>query len=162
GSTTDGATQVTTTCTKSDSGDVYVPTAACTPVAQTGSGPEVTCNTTVTSGTPVTSCTSGAVDPAPYFDTTTACTSAVTQPMADYAGICTPGPTGTPGETVTCNQRSLGAPIADSGCVAGTDAGTGLITVCTPTSGSGHQYSVVTTTRVTTIAYSGAVPLSTI
>jgi len=157
GTTTDGATQVTTTCTKSDSGDVYVPTASCTPVTQTGSGPEVTCNTTVTAGTPSASCTAGAVDPGPFFDTTTACNSTVTQPMADYAGVCTAGPTGTPGETVTCNQRSLGAPIADSGCVAGTDGATGVITVCTPTSGSGHLYSIVTTKTVTTTPFSGTV-----
>jgi Tfp pilus tip-associated adhesin PilY1 len=157
GTTTDGATQISTTCTKSDSGDVYVPTASCTPVTQTGTGPDVSCNTTVTTGTPVTSCAVNAIDPAPYFDTTTACNTTVTQPMADYAGICTAGPDGTPGETVACNQRSLGAPIADSGCVAGTDAGTGIVTVCTPTSGSGHLYSIVTTTTVTTTPYSGTV-----
>ena len=122
GTTTDAVTQVKTTCSKTDTGDVYVPTSLCpASVAQTGTGPEITCTTTPSSGTAVASCVNGAVDPGPFFDTTTACNTTVTSPMADYAGVCTAGPTGTPGETVSCNLRAVGGPIADSGRVAGTD-----------------------------------------
>ena len=157
GTTTDGVTQVQTTCSKTDSGEVYVATASCTPVAQTGTGPAVTCTTTPTSGTPAWTCTAGSVDPGPYFDTTTACHPTITVPMADYAGVCTAGPTATPGEIIDCNLRPIDVLVADSGCVAGTDAGTGLVTQCTTASGSGHQYTVVTTKTVTTTPYSGAV-----
>ena len=150
-------TQVQTTCSKTDSGEVYVATASCTPVAQTGTGPAVTCTTTPTLGTPAWTCTAGSVDAGPYFDTTTACHPTITVPMADYAGVCTAGPTVTPGEIIACNLRPVDVLVADSGCVAGTDAGTGLVTQCTTASGSGHKYTVVTTKTVTTTPYSGAV-----
>ncbi|HEY2558537.1 MAG TPA: PilC/PilY family type IV pilus protein [Caldimonas sp.] len=159
GTTLDAVTQVQTTCSKTDTGDVYVPTSACpASIPQSGTGPDLICTTTPILGTAVSSCAMGAVDPGPFFDTTTACNTTVTSPMADYSGVCTPGPTATPGEVVTCNLRSLGAPVADAGCVGGTNGGTGVVTQCTPTSGSGHKYSVVTTKTVTTTPFSGAIP----
>ncbi len=158
GTTVDPVTQVQTTCSKVDSGDVYVATSACpASVPQSGTGPAITCTTTPTLGTPASSCAAGAVDPGPFFDTTTACHPTVVQPMADYAGACTAGPTGTPGEIVACNLRPLDVLVADSGCVAGTDGGTGIVTQCTTASGSGHQYSVSMTKTVTTTPYSGTV-----
>ncbi|HTJ04854.1 MAG TPA: PilC/PilY family type IV pilus protein [Caldimonas sp.] len=159
GTTTDGPTQVKTTCVKNDTGALYVPTSACpASIAQTGTGPETICTTTLASAQPALTCAVNAVDPGPFFDTTTACNTSVTQPMADYAGICTAGPTGTPGETATCGERFLAGPIADSGCIGGTDGGTGVRTQCDSTSGTGHKYTVTLTKTVTTTPYSGAVP----
>ncbi|MGZ8259043.1 MAG: hypothetical protein ACXWUL_00660, partial [Caldimonas sp.] len=157
GTTTEVGTEIKTTCSKTDT-TVYVPTATCTNVAQVGTGPAITCTTTPTLGTPSVACSAGAVDPGPFFDTTTACNTTTTTPMSDYAGLCTPGPTGPPGESATCGLRALGGPVADAGCVAGTDAGTGVVTQCTPSGGSGHQYTIVTTTTVTTTPMSGTVP----
>ena len=158
GSTTDGSTQVKTVCSKTDVTN-YVPTSACpASVAQSGTGPEIICNTVTTTADPVASCSVG-VGIAPFFDTTTACTPVVTSPMADYAGACTPGPTATPGESVRCGLRPLGVPVDDSACAAGTNTSTGLVTQCTPSGGTGHLYTVVTTKTVTTASFSGTVQI---
>ncbi len=159
GTVVDGS-QISTTCSKVDSGDVFVATASCpVSIPQSGTGPDTICTTTPTLGTPAATCASGAVDAVSPFDTTTACHPTITSAMADYAGACTAGPTGTPGESVRCNLRPIDVLVADSGCVDSTDAGTGLVTQCTAASGSGHLYQVKTTTTVTTTAYSGAVPV---
>jgi Tfp pilus tip-associated adhesin PilY1 len=156
GSTTD-ANQVTTTCAKSDT-TVFVATAACVNTVQAGNGPEIDCSTVTTLDEPVASCASGAVQPASPFDTTIACHTTVTSPMADFPGTCSAGPGANPGETVTCNLRPIDVLVADSGCVAGTTPG-GLKTNCdTLPAGTGNSYTSVTTTTVTTTPFSGAVP----
>jgi Tfp pilus tip-associated adhesin PilY1 len=155
------ANGVTRTCRKTDDlPGVYVPTALCpADIPQSGNGPAIYCSTTPTLGAPATSCSVGNVDPVSPFDTTTDCHPVVTSAMADYAGVCVPGPTGTPGETARCGRSTaIDNLVSDAGCVDGTDPATGLITECTAAFGSGHKYSVITTTTVTTRAYSGAVP----
>ncbi|MEO5844556.1 MAG: PilC/PilY family type IV pilus protein [Caldimonas sp.] len=147
--------QVKTTCTVSDV-TVFVPTAACSNTAQSGTGPEIICTTTATLGTPSATCATG-VAPTSPFDTTTNCYPVVTSPMADYAGTCVAGATGTPGESVRCNLRPIDVLVSDAGCADGTDAG-GRKTVCTTSFGSGYLYRVTQTKTVTTTPFSGSVP----
>jgi Tfp pilus tip-associated adhesin PilY1 len=161
GPTTNGS-HVTTTCAVSDTTE-YVPTATCANQTQSGTGPEVICTTTTTLGTPATTCSAGAVDGAPYYDTTipgTGCHNTVTSPMADYAGVCTPGPTATLGEIVACGRGpAIDNMVSDSACVDGVNPSTGLITECTNQANPGRTYAVVTTQTVTTTQYSGTVPI---
>ena len=101
-----GADEIRTTCSKYDSGTNYVPTADCPgSIPQSGTGPEITCNTATTLGTPVTACQVGDVMPTATLDTIAACHPTVTTPLADFAGVCTDGPTGVPGEVVRCARR---------------------------------------------------------
>jgi type IV pilus assembly protein PilY1 len=149
---------VTTVCSKSDVSDYT--SGLCSPVIQTGTGPEVTCGAIeVTTAEPSASCALG-VGPAPYYETTTAC-NRVTLTTGDYAGLCTPsGGTGPGWVQTACGERGpVIDHIADSGCVAGFDGATGVRTVCVDEAGgSGHTYTLVTTTTVTTTPYSGIVP----
>ena len=153
---TDGD-QITTFCKKYDDTN-YVETSTCpADVIQAGSGPAITCTTNYTYAEPVSVCDSGHVDGPPYHDTTQACHPDVKTPMADYAGICVPGPGSVLGEVISCDRRPLDVLVADSGCTPGTDAATGIITECTPQFGVGHHYTVITKKTVTTTPYSGTV-----
>ncbi len=154
GSVTDGA-QVTTTCAKSDVTD-YVPTALCFNVAQVGSGPSVTCTTTPTLGVLDSGCAVGHVDGAPFFDTTTACTTNIVQPRANAAN-CAAGAGPGPGQVTLCNEVPLDVLVSDAGCVDGTDVN-GIRTQCSVINADGHKYFVTETDTVTTTPYSGAIP----
>ena len=153
GSTTD-ASQITTTCAKSDITD-FVPTALCANVTQAGNGPSVTCTTTPTLGTLAGTCAVGAVDVAPFFDTTTACNTSIVSPMAN-APSCTAGPGPGPGQATLCHEVPIDILVSDAACVDGTDA-SGLRTACTTLFGGGHNYFVTETDTVTTTPYSGTV-----
>ncbi|MDQ6639121.1 MAG: PilC/PilY family type IV pilus protein [Pseudomonadota bacterium] len=151
------ADEVTRVCSKTDTPE-FVRTSLCpADIPQSGTGPAIYCSTTPTFGTSATSCAVGDVDSVSPFDTTTDCHPVVTSAMADYAGVCTDGATGTPGETARCSRRAIDVLVSDAGCVDGTNAGSGLITECTAAFGSGHRYSVITTTTVTTMPFSGSV-----
>ena len=148
---------VTTVCSKSDVADYA---ASCTDLPQAGTGPEVICGAVeVTTAEPVASCALG-TGGAPYFETTTNC-NRVTLTSGDYAGACTPSAGSGPGWVQTaCGERGpIIDHMADSGCVNGFDGATGVRTVCVDeTGGSGHTYTVATTTTITTTPYSGTVP----
>ena len=158
-----GPNEVRTTCRRVTDGPNPVPTWTCpgTGVPQSGTGPAITCSTTETIGELVSSCTQGSVDPYPPYDTTTRCERTPTLSMRDYAGVCVDGPTGTPGELITCGTRPLGTRVADPTCVGPdtVDPATGIITHCdAPITSGGHKYFVTTKTTVKTQPFSGGVP----
>jgi len=158
-----GANEVRTTCRKVTTGPVPVPTSYCpADVPQSGTGPAITCSTTPTYGEPVTSCTEASVDVNPPYDTTTRCVRTPSVAMSDYAGICVEGPTGNPGEVITCGSRPIdGSRVIDATCTGPdtTDPTTGIITHCeAPILSGGHKYLVTTTTVVKTQPFSGGVP----
>ena len=153
GSTTDGS-QVTTTCAKSDVTD-YVPTALCANVAQAGTGPSVTCTTTPTLGVLDSGCAVGNVDGAPFFDTTTACTTTIVQPKAN-AAACAAGAGPGPGQVTLCSEVPIDVLVSDAACADGTDAN-GIRTQCSVINANGHKYYVIETDTVTTTPYSGAI-----
>ena len=157
GPSTDASTQVTTSCVKGDVVE-YVPTAVCLNVTQVGTGPSVVCTTTPTVGTLSSACSVGAVDVGPYYDTTTACNTTITQPMAN-ATSCTAGPGPGAGQVTLCNQVPIDVLVSDSTCthVVDTTDASGIITHCTTLFGGGHNYFVTETDTVTTTPFSGTV-----
>jgi hypothetical protein len=157
-----GPNEVRTTCRKDIDGPRPVPTWACADVAQSGSGPAITCDTTTNIGELVTSCTEGSVDFNPPFATTTRCESTPTDPMRDYPGVWSTG-------RRAIRAKWLRAAHARSAAVASLipparvptpiDPGTGIITHCeAPIPSGGRKYFVSTTTTVTTQPFSGGVP----
>ena len=155
GSVTDGS-QVTTTCAGTPI-DEYVPNALCFDVAQVGTGPSVTCTRTPTLNALAGVCSVGAVDPAPFFDTTDACHTSIVQPIADAAS-CSAGPGPGPGQVTLCTERPIDVLVSDASCTHGdTTDGSGLITRCTTLFGGGHNYFVTETDTVTTTPFSGTV-----
>ena len=153
GSVTDGS-QVTTTCAKSDVTD-YVPTALCFDVPQAGAGPSVTCTTTPTLGVLDSGCGVGHVDGAPFFDTTTACTTTIVQAKAN-APSCSAGAGPGAGQVTLCSEVPIDVLVSDGACADGTDAN-GIRTQCSVINADGHEYFVTETDTVTTTPYSGAV-----
>jgi len=159
-----GPNEVRTTCRKSTVGPVQVATWQCpASVAQTGTGPDITCDTHTNSNEFVTSCTENAVNPFPPYETTTRCDRTPIETMRDYPGECIEGPGTNPGEVITCGRRLIdGSRQLDASCVGpDTVNPEGIITHCeAPIPSGGHKYFVSTTTTITTQTFSGGVPTS--
>jgi len=157
----------TTQCLKSDTKiDMKGSDCLLTVLAQTGTGPEITC---VSNGgataQPVNlaSCAGvvGTSDTAPPYDTVTACNS--TEGTASWnnfgPGLCVVGPGAIVGERINCQNLPVGGgDVLDPSCSVGGPDATGIITTCPHIVGSGYHYKVSTTTTLIRTPMSGGFP----
>ena len=159
--TSTDASFVTTTCTTVITDDYPI---TCSPLAQTGTGPEVTCGTPITTANvPSQTCVVGVSGGPTDYITTTACNTVSDTGFVDVASSCTPGSGVTPTWVhKECGDRLLAADVPDSGCVADSGATTGIKVACAPvTAGSGTTYTVKIVKTTTTSRMSGTAVLGT-